>query len=225
MKKATQETLQTPQQTEKKLPKKLISFLVASFKYSQGSAGLQQLFFTWAINTKKISTREQVLLSTIDIEYLVKQITLPKMHFKVSADKILESILDQTKIIGNTKPDPEYDNKQMLLTILRNIIDRDYRYLISKRRPERPLTGRFMQKRFVDSPKDDRASHVRRYILQPKNVRDPIFKKLFQELNKTLHSLLKQEQDPESIEGHIKSNLLFIQRRWEVTHPGFKFFD
>jgi hypothetical protein len=223
--------------TNELLSKKILDFLIASFRFSQAEVNLQHSFYTWAVNSGQFSADEVKCFKHLNFDKIMNITNtnpisiVPRQHYNVRPGKInlvlkreLLKLLN-TSITNTFISDKNADNLNLLQTIIASMLGKD-KFYITRRigRHKASQNHKLSDEKFPDSIHDPRASYVRKYILKLSNIKNPIFAKLHNDLSKILHRIINDDGKNLSMkELEIKSLLLNISEQWETCHPGHKF--
>lgn len=206
--------------TETEVKKRMISYFVASFRYSQGNDTLQALFHQWAVHNGYLTQTDLRTFATIPLAELSEKVMFPANHVDVL---MYEQLSKQQKTLAGTRISQKYDESKIVMRMLQYIIEKDMYYL----QKQRPTTKKKPKKlsSITDTIHDPYASYIRKYLLNPTRIQNPIFRALFLKFLGIVTQIMTDTQlAKHSQEMRFKQNLQKIAEKWERHHKGEAFF-
>jgi hypothetical protein len=201
---------------------RLKGLLFQSFRFSQGTQGLQEDILKWLV--------AKGCFDDVDIPEkppaYIQNIVVPKKHPSLLNDtEKFDAVNDVWGILYHIKNlNPPDSIEELTPSILTEMIERDGAFQEHKRQ-NRPTSEAVVP----DSSNDPHASFVRRFILSAQ----PTGSEPFDTLHKELAPLLTQYRkvlprisptDPDDLKSP-QGKLFLLVQSWEKNHPGQRFFS
>ena len=184
-----------------------------SYRYSQGSAGLQLDLFLDIIHHGFVDTS----LLDEQVPDFILSLSPPKHHIPVGEDVAKSSHrLEWNHFREVTQQTVKKTDRS---DILFKMIMSDYLF------QERERLGRASMWTESDSNQDPHASFLRKYALHGANSGHPAYDELFKSLREMMIDF-KLLNNAASIDDKDKMGYLFeLEKLWEENHPGEIFWD
>lgn len=217
------EAVSSPETEEELSPQKAWTLLFNSFKFSQGSGGLQELIFYW-IHARYPNLRmgDNVYQGLLQMKSRIREvINKPGIHKYRPPGEIDDTWrieLDNARdILNGVRPVPECykdDKQEMLLDDLtRSIVERDGEYLVVRRGRPREKS----QEGEISPDKDPFLSQLCYYGFEGKAPTEE-YREFWKKVVDHIKNKSKSGQLPPEIGRDIRS----IVKVYEEKHPGKK---